>query len=278
MAALSPLLTVPRLASLSAICDELLLLILRFLDIPDLLALSRVRTPPRTTSAAETLTCTLQTSQHLRALARDPLLHAYRLHRASARLSEHLPQRPSLSSLRPPSGRIYLSQTHILARSVSRQLISISLKRSLSRRPPASSLVEHNILPEACYGRGKGGLAPGLVGAKRSVERERVKDSLRGWLEGKRERVERERQSGRGEEERSVRGLVRRFTAWRGAAGDVPPAPERTAAGSGSAEVRVRQARWVPASKRPRDEPTRAHVLGLRRFWEGLANGQGVKG
>ena len=137
------------------------------------------------------------------------------------------------------------------------------------------SLVESNILPEECVcfiaGNGKrkdgggGGyvMSPRLVGAKRGLERERLKDGLRGWLSGRRreELEKREREEG----ERSVKGLVRRFTG-------------RAKGGEKDNEKRVglevKDLRWgkgaVIGERRKRVEPTRAHVLGLRRFWEGV--------
>ncbi|KAI9800955.1 MAG: hypothetical protein M1833_003092 [Piccolia ochrophora] len=251
--------------SLLAISDELLLHVFDFLDIPELLATSR-------------------TCHRLRSIALDPILHSHRLSHASITLSQHLPLRPALSSLHPPTSTIYLTRTHLAARALSRSLISIRLNRSLSRRPPVATLVTHNILPPECcrpdprtgevvYGSG---LAPSLVGARRSVERERVKDRLRTWVgERRRERgkevaeargwvaagggwEEEEEEGARGRE--SVRSLVRRF--------------------AGRARgLERRENRWdraVRERKGGRDPPPRAHVLGLRRFWERVGK-EGVK-
>ena len=100
-------------------------------------------------------------------------------------------------------------------------------------------------------------MSPGIVGLKRGLERERVKDGLRGWLKGVCEEVERRVRAGR-EGERSVKGLVRRFAVAGGG--------KESFWGRGSGEKR-----------RMGDSPTRAHVLGLRRFWEGVGRkGQAV--
>lgn len=145
----------------------------------------------------------------------------------------------------------------MLVRSLSRQLVSIRLKQSLLRRPSATSLVKVNILPIECCRRSSStgevvwgeGVSPGLVEAKRRIERERVKDGLRAWLERKAAQVH-ERGEG---ERRSVRGLIRLFTARKNAT-----------------ENREKRG---PA-KRPSSEPTRAHVHHMRRFWESKATGQ----
>lgn len=138
------------------------------------------------------------------------------------------------------------------------------------------SLVESNILPEEyfCFIAGKekglegGGVAyvvsPVLVGTKRGLEKERIKDRLRGWLSGRR-REELEKRE-RDQVERSVESLVKRFA---GRTKAVEKVNEQRFKGS------EKELRWgreaVVGEKRKRGEPTRAHVLGLRRFWEGIS-------
>ncbi|KAI9727073.1 MAG: hypothetical protein M1834_008541 [Cirrosporium novae-zelandiae] len=234
-----------ELPNLLVLCDELLLQVFDLLDLPDLLACSR-------------------TCHRLRALACDPILHAHRLQFASLRLSHSLTQRPPLSSLRPPRGTIYISPTHAVARKISRSLVSIKLSRSLSHRPSASSLVNSNILPEECFKRDLssgqviwgGVISPSIISVKRQVEKEKLKDGLRAWLVGKAELVEKKAAAQNEiveEEKPSVRMLVRRFG--------------RRAVGSDNKETR-----WGRAAKdRKAGAPTRAHVLGLRRFWEAVA-------
>ncbi|KAI9818850.1 MAG: hypothetical protein M1827_007671 [Pycnora praestabilis] len=198
--------------TLLGLCDELLLHIFAFLDVPELLSASR--------------------------------------------------QRPSLSSIAPPTSTIYLSSTYLAGRRLSRSLISIRLNRSLSHRPSASSLISVNILPEECCRHDRetgevlwgGGLAPSIIEVKRKVEREKVKDGLRAWLAGRAEVVERRSQRGGDKEKPSVRSLVQRFA-------------RRTGGKDG------RECRWSypSAEKRRRGgEPARANVLGLRKFWEGV--------
>ncbi|PSS18544.1 hypothetical protein M430DRAFT_58691 [Amorphotheca resinae ATCC 22711] len=234
------------LPSIFLLPPELLLLILSYLDIPDLLSTSR--------------TCHL-----LRTLSLDPNLHASRLHRAFVNLTHYLPIRPPLSELM--GQRIYITRTSLAARSLSHNLIRIKLNRQLSRRPSAESLVGRGVLPVECFGhlnasvntpggakrepgvRGYIGLAPSLIETKRRVERERVKDKLRGWVEEWRRRWE--RRAGEEHAKPDVRRMARRF------------ARDGNAKGEGE-----REPRWGRAAGREREEPTRAKVLGLRRFWE----------
>ena len=95
------------------------------------------------------------------------------------------------------------------------------------------------------------------MGIKRGLERERVKDGLRAWLKG-RVRAELERRMRDGEREQcwTVKGMVRRFASVAGRGG--APCGEEAVWGKGAGE------------RRRRDEPARARVLGLRRFWEGV--------
>ncbi|KAI9850529.1 MAG: hypothetical protein M1838_005538 [Thelocarpon superellum] len=251
--------------SLLALCDELLLHIFAFLDVPELLNSSR-------------------TCHRLRHISLDPILHQHRLHHASQCLSHQLDRRRSLSSLLPPTSTIYLSRTHSAARALSRSLIAIRLNRSLSHRPSASSLVTSNILPSECcrhdaatgeviYG---GGVAPLLVGARRSVERERVKDRLRGSVGARKGREVAEKRGwisaagssgAREERERpNVRNMAARFAR---------RARVATSEASGREAGSSRWGRAVAAAKerekaRALEAPTRAKVLGLRRFWESV--------
>ncbi|KAK2627077.1 hypothetical protein QTJ16_003043 [Diplocarpon rosae] len=211
--------------TLDALPSELLLHILSFLDIPDLLALTR-------------------TSHALRSLSHDPLLHIARLHRASLAIQHSLPLRPSLAELM--AHRIYVTRTTLAARNLGWNLISIKLNRRLLRRPSAEELVGRGVLPRECVVRG---MAPGLVETKRRVERERVKDVLRGWV-GEWRRRGAETCEGEREAEGQridVRRMARRFTR-DGREG--------------------RETRWGERRRREREDPARAHVLALRRFWE----------
>jgi len=228
--------------TLLALCDELLLHIFAFLDVPELLNTSRV-------------------CHRLRHISLDPILHAHRLQYASSFLSHSLAHRPPLASLLPPSSTIYLSSTHLAARNLSRSLISIKLNRSLSRRPSASSLVSSNILPEECCRHDPetgevvwGGVAPSIIEVKRKIEREKLKDGLRSWIAGRAKVAEKRARGVSQREKPSVRNLVQRFA-------------RRGVAKEGT------EPNWGPRAveKRSRtSEPTRAHVLRLRKFWEGV--------
>ena len=99
-------------------------------------------------------------------------------------------------------------------------------------------------------------MAPSIIGVKRKVERERLKDGLRAWVARRAEVVQKKLAQER--EKPSVRSLVQRFG-------------RRAATGKEGKEVR-----WgkVAGEKRKKGEPTRAHVLGLRRFWESMGKEQ----
>ena len=169
--------------------------------------------------------------------------------------------------LQPPAGSIYLLKTHVIARSLARKLVAIKLNHNLSRRPSASSLGERNILPKECYKTDAdtgaiiyGRVSPSLVSVKRRVEREVIKDGLRTSIERKVKKVEEQGKSGEARDPVGVRGLVRRFTS----------TAKRAAANATSSE-----SKWagrMAEKERGRCAPARANVLGLRRFWEGVAN------
>lgn len=129
-------------------------------------------------------------------------------------------------------------------------------------------------------GGGGGGVAvaPAIIGVQRRVERERVKDVLNRWLRS----VSGNRQLGpcgacaiaRCDatphvcvDERAkvdVRGRARRFA-------------RRFAGGAAEERSRARRGRWGREALGRgcgREAPARAHVLGLRRFWEGVGRGE----
>ncbi|KAI9712734.1 MAG: hypothetical protein M1820_001356 [Bogoriella megaspora] len=232
----------PSAFSMNNLCDELILYIFKYLDVPDLLAASR-------------------TSHRLRSLSTDPILHNHRRRTASLLLSAHLPFRPPLSALLPPTSTIYLTTTHVAARTLSRALVAIKLNRCLSRRPSAASLIDKGVLPRECYAKaGRGamegevgllGVGWGIVEARRKVEKERVKDGLRVWIGRMAGRI----QSGGVQSGGcGVWGMVWRFS--RGERGR-------------SGRERDDGARMDSV------EPGRSRVGGLRRFWEGMAEKAG---
>lgn len=132
--------------------------------------------------------------------------------------------------------------------------------------------------------RSPGYLSPSLIHAKRLIERERVKDRIRRWVENRGcQELERRLRAEEEESKHSVAGLIRRFVA-RGKEGEQQTTEDggrllsRSAQGSfdignGSRKKPVNE-RWgrgaVNWAERRKRDPTRAHVHGLRRFWEGV--------
>lgn len=110
-----------------------------------------------------------------------------------------------------------------------------------------------NILPKECckYDRRSGeivwgnGIAGALVERKRQVEREKIKEGLKVWLERKAHQI-----GLRKEEEGRVGIMLWRF----------------------SRKMRIGE----PPNNRPdwRERPKKDRVSGLKRFWEGMGNGR----
>jgi hypothetical protein len=292
----------PNLYSLP---PEVLLQIITYLDIPDLHTLTLTTAPLRRLACDPLL--------HLRRLHNVPPLLSWKLsHRPSRRdlappnasiwLSRTHVLSRSISrslvrirvshalSMRPPAAD--LMRRGVLPRGysvVSPGLMAASLDvqrrrvrdvvgRKLERRPSVGNLVQRHILPEEC-GR-PGAVSPVLVEARKGVMRERLKDRLRRWVEGRAVVAQRERNSDEVvalAEGVSVRALVRRLQARR-------ERVEMSERGSGShcvaAEKKRAQRAWgAEAEKerlRARNQPTRAHVLGLKRFWEGVTRAAAV--
>ncbi|EPE02130.1 f-box domain-containing protein [Ophiostoma piceae UAMH 11346] len=142
--------------------NEIILHILGFLDVNDLLATSR-------------------TSHHLRCLCVAPILRIHRLRYIRAALPPLLaaPQRPSLTELIQRS--IFLTNTTVVSRKLTRSLVAIRLSHRLAARPPVHVLVERCVLPPECA-PGIGHVAPALAARTRAIERERIKDGLRSWI------------------------------------------------------------------------------------------------
>jgi hypothetical protein len=135
--------------------------------------------------------------------------------------------------------RIYITRTTLAARHLSRDFLKIKLNRSLQRRPSVEVLVRRNILPNEYLSHT---IAPALISARRSIEKERVKDVLRRWVLEWNSKGSVAAISVDSEQRRpDVRFLIRRF---------------------------ARCQETMRTKKR--EEPTRAMVLGLRRFWESL--------
>ncbi|KAI8958743.1 hypothetical protein F5Y11DRAFT_29149 [Daldinia sp. FL1419] len=146
--------------SLDDLPNEILTHILTFLDVSDLLAISRI-------------------NHHFRTLSLHPILHTLRLRRARVSLPPLLtsPSRPTLAEL--ISRHIFLTHTTQISRRLARSLVSIRLSRSLPLRPSAESLVQRGVLPPEVV---ESSVAPGLIAKKRAVEKEKLKDGLRRWV------------------------------------------------------------------------------------------------
>jgi hypothetical protein len=143
-----------------------------------------------------------------------------------------------------------------------------------------SSLVSLNILPEECA---RHNVAPAIVATRRKVIRESLKDGLRAWVEGRGIQAQKRKADEMdGAERITVKSLVRRFAA-RKLAQDKPEQCHIHLSDPVAVEKRRAQARWgreVEVAKMDAErrtaahgtcaQPTRAHVLGLKRFWEGV--------
>ncbi|KAL1297811.1 hypothetical protein AAFC00_006340 [Neodothiora populina] len=229
-----PMMSKPSLANLP---DELVLRVLSFLDIPELLAISRV-------------------SHHLRCVALDPILHSHRLRTSSYNLASFLPHRPRLQALQPPASYIYLTRTTLAARKLCFSLALVSLNRFLARRPPLSSLVNANIVPRDCcrHDRRSGEMlisSGTIVERKRKIEREKVKEGLRVWLERKAGAIGRRKDAG-------VGILVWRFSK---------------RARTGAQDTSSKQRQSNPGLCEMAES---GKVRGLRRFWENVGAPQPI--
>ena len=129
-------------------------------------------------------------NHHLRDLSLTPHLHARRLRDNRAIVSPLLtsPSRPTRSELVARS--IVQPRTSNVSRRLARSLISIRLARRLANRPSPQALVERAVLPRECVpGMARVHVAPGLVARRRAIEREKLKDGLRGFVGAWREEV-----------------------------------------------------------------------------------------
>ncbi|KAI5253975.1 hypothetical protein E4T42_02577 [Aureobasidium subglaciale] len=228
-----------KAASIDALPDEVILIILGHLDYPFLLAVTRVRTLG-------------VVSHRLRAISLDRVLFSQLLQNSTHVLSSFLPQRPLLRSLQPPASAIYLTRTHVAARRLHFRLLSATLNRSLSRRPSVSSLVNARILPRDCCRRdhltGEIIVAPsGLLENKRKLELTKFKEGMRVWLEKKARAIKKHKSNVGG-----VGILVWRFSK-KGKAANRPPSESCL-------------------DSRTCSETDR--VSSLRRFWEDVGVGR----
>ena len=190
----------------------------------------------------------LQTCHRLRRLATDPYLHEIRLHQhCPERINSFLPLRPAIYDL---ICRHIMISPHLharqydLSRKLHRQLITTRLRRGLEHRPSSTELVLRHVLP--CTS-----VAPALVSRHQSLQKEMYRHSLDAKI-SQRPLPEEVRFLGvEWEEERmSVKGLVRRFSLL------------------DTENEKVRRRRRMGMGK---ENPTRAAVWRLRKFWEKMA-------
>ena len=142
------------LDSLIDLPDEVLLIILSFLPVPDLLQCSRA--------------CHL-----LYFLAADPILHRDRLANAAVSLRKELSRRKTRAAISPPNAWIWLSKTNVLSRSISRSLIKIRLSHNLTTRPAIRDLVTRSVLPAYALN-----VSPILIQSQRAVYKHHLRDGL----------------------------------------------------------------------------------------------------
>lgn len=283
--------------------EETLLLVLSFLHVSDLLQCTRVchllrglATDPilhaeRLQWASRNLRRQLSCRRSKAAISPPNawiwLSQTYMLSRSigksliKIRLSHNLEQRPSTRDLIArailPSYATSVSPMLVQSqRAVHKNRLKDTLCRKLERRPSMNSLVCSNIIPEECAKRT---VSPLLVETRRRVMKESLKDGLRAWLENRGLKAQQQRVAESNDTERvTVKLLVRRLTA-RKLAQESEDKIDST-----SLEKKRAQARWGRAleAQRLQDEtkrrirgtdclqPTRAHVLNLKRWWEGV--------
>lgn len=160
-----------------------------------------------------------------------------------------------------------MTRRQVAQRSLARSLTLIRLKRKLSNRPSIPSLIERGVLPAPYYHKSADDTAiwqpvrisPVFLGTAKELEKQRVKDMLRGWVGNKRpsladaERVGWIEKAYLEEERPKVREMATRFT-------------KRCIGGSQRQNSRWGKGRVL------RNDPPRAHVLGLRTYYERLAS------
>ena len=294
------------MASFSALPPEVIVRVLIFLDIPDLFNISRACHYLRHLACDPLLHH--QRLHHASyvislALAHRPsrstisppnawiwLGKTHVLSRSIAksltkiRLSHNLEHRPSASDLvaraiLPPTCTNYssvISPALIQSQqAVERHRLRDGLGRKLDRRPSLNSLVSANILPEECA---RPSISPAIVATRRRIMKENLKDGLRAWVDRRGVVAQRQRADELdASERRTVKSLVRRFAARKQAcdlevqfdivAMEKKRAQERWGQRPTHRVVECQQGRI----NEPCAQPTRAHVLALKRFWEGVS-------
>jgi len=149
------------------------------------------------------------------------------------------------------------------------------LGRKLERRPSMNSLVSLNIMPEECARRS---VSPVIVATRRKVIRESLKDGLRAWVESRGLQAQKRKADEiEAAEKITVKTVLRRFAAKKLA---LELAENIDAVSLEKRRAQMKWGREVEIAKNDEDRraaahgacahPTRAHVLGLKRFWEGV--------
>lgn len=165
---------------------------------------------------------------------------------------------------------------------IRRSRLKMKLGKLLARRPSIDRVVELNIIPAECASGTP--VSPKIIETRRQVIKEHLKDGLRAWVKGRAIAEQRRKEEEYDEGTRvDVKAIVRRFSA-RAAAAEL----ETNAVDKVSLEKKCAQARWgreveIERKREQRravvsgvcSQPARAHVLGLRKFWEGIIKATG---
>ena len=205
------------------------------------------------------------------------------------RLSHNLEHRPHprdlvLRAILPPACTTYSSMVSPALiqsqQAIQKQRLRDRLSHKLDRRPSVTSLVSMNIMPEECARRT---VSPAIFATRRRVIRESLKDGLRAWVEGRGIAAQKRKADEMESSERStVKSMARRFTARKLAQ------EQEGRRDSVALEKQKAHARWgreVEVARRKEESRARqnagcshprAHVLGLKRFWEGVIRAAGA--
>ncbi|RMZ90012.1 hypothetical protein DV736_g2764, partial [Chaetothyriales sp. CBS 134916] len=204
------------------------------------------------------------------------------------RLSHNLEHRPRARDLveraiLPQACTTYLSVVSPALiqsqRAVQKQKLRDKLGHKLQRRPSVNSLVSLNILPEECAKRT---VSPAIFATRKRVIRESLKDGLRAWVQRRGIAAQKRKADEMEATERStVKTIARRFTDRRLAQEQQRDQSTLDRVALEKQKARARWGREVELARKQEEErrarpnagcahPTRAKVLGLTRFWEGV--------
>lgn len=191
---------------------------------------------------------------------------------------DHLVERAILPACCSPLRNVVVSPVIVSKQEeIRRSRLKNKLGKLLEHRPSVDQIVELNILPAECASRST--LSPKLVETRRMVIKEGLKDGLRAWVKSTaiKEQKRKEEQFDVDVNSISVKAIVRKFSA-RKTAADLEADVDSVSLEKKRAQVRWGKALEIERKKEERkssvlgasSQPTRAHVLGLRRFWEGV--------